>query len=179
MQRRRTEAKLDLGRLPELIGYMLRRAQMVAFQDFFRAFAAADIRPAQYSVLTVIGHNPGLTQSRVSAALGIKRTNFVALLDSLESRGLAERRPAASDRRSHALHLTPAGRDLMRELDGLVDGLEQRLVARIGQDGRAQLLGLLHRLTDEVAEAPARPRRVRSAASQARPNRSLTSRGIG
>ena len=85
---------IDLGPLPELIGYVLRRAQLVVFQDFFAAFAPFDIRPAQFSVLTVIERNPGLTQSQVAEALGIKRTNFVGMLDELEKRGLAERRQA-------------------------------------------------------------------------------------
>ena len=89
---------VDLGTLTQHLGYLMRRAQLWIFQDFIRTLAVLDIRPAQYSVLMVIEHNPGLTQSRASAALGIKRTNFVVLLDGLESRGLAERRPAASDR---------------------------------------------------------------------------------
>src|SRR6478752_9631441 len=77
---------IDLGPLPELMGYVLRRAQLVVFQDFFAAFAPFDISPAQLSVLTVIERNPGLTQTQVAAALGIKRTNFVGLLDELERR---------------------------------------------------------------------------------------------
>ncbi|MEN3384710.1 MAG: hypothetical protein V7608_4754, partial [Hyphomicrobiales bacterium] len=67
----RTKAEIDLGPLPELIGYVLRRAQLVVFQDFFSAFAPFDISPAQFSVLTVIERNPGLTQTQVAAALGI------------------------------------------------------------------------------------------------------------
>ena len=95
-----TKTDLDLGPLPDLIGYVLRRAQLVVFQDFFSAFAPFDISPAQFSVLTVIERNPGLTQSQVAAALGIKRTNFVGLLDELERRSLAERRQTARDKRS-------------------------------------------------------------------------------
>jgi hypothetical protein len=53
--------KIDLGPLPGLIGYVLRRAQLVVFQDFFAAFAPFDIRPAQFALLTVIARNPGLT----------------------------------------------------------------------------------------------------------------------
>ena len=79
MNERRT---IDLGPLPELIGYVLRRAQLAVFQDFFAAFAPFDIRPAQFSVLTIIERNPGLTQTHVAAALGIKRTNFVGLLEA-------------------------------------------------------------------------------------------------
>ncbi len=160
--RRLTE--VDLGMLPDLIGFMLRRAQISVFQEIFRLFSEVDIRPAQFSVLTVIERNPGLTQSRVSAALGIKRTNFVAVLDSLEQRGLAERRPAEGDRRSHALHLTSDGRAVMRRLRQLVDIQERRLVSRIGESGRAELIELLHRLIDSrrsrSPKAVRRPRRT-------------------
>jgi len=139
---------VDIGALTYLIGYMLRRAQIAVFQDVFRAFAEVGIRPAQFSVLTVIAHNPGRTQSQISAALGIKRTNFVALIDGLERRGLAERRPAPNDRRSHALHLTATGRSTVRRLNRMVDKLEAGMIRRIGRDRRALLLELLHHLAD-------------------------------
>lgn len=52
--------------------------------------------------------NPGLKQTEVASVLGIKRTNFVVLLDELERRGLAERRAAASDARAHSISPTKA-----------------------------------------------------------------------
>jgi len=131
--------EVDIGALTCLIGYMLRRAQIAVFQDVFRAFAAVGIRPAQFSVLTVIARNPGRTQSQVAAALGIKRTNIVALIDSLERRGLAERRPAPSDRRSRAT---------VRRLNRMVDKLEAGMIRRIGRKRRAVLLDLLARLSE-------------------------------
>jgi DNA-binding MarR family transcriptional regulator len=144
----RRPLEVDLGPLPDLIGFMLRRAQIAVFKEIFRLFSQVDIRPAQFSVLTVIERNPGLTQSKVSAALGIKRTNFVALLDGLEQRGLATRRKAFGDRRSHALHLTEDGKAVMRRLRQLVEIQERRLIGRIGENRRAQLIDLLHRLID-------------------------------
>ena len=91
---------------------MLRRAQLIVFQDFFAAFAPFDIRPAQFSVLTVIERNPGLTQSQVAAALGIKRTNFVGMLDELEKRGA--RRAAAGRARQALLCALPHRRRARR-----------------------------------------------------------------
>jgi DNA-binding MarR family transcriptional regulator len=140
--------EVDIGALTCLIGYMLRRAQIAVFHDVFRAFAEVGIRPAQFSVLTVLAHNPGRTQSQVAAALGIKRTNFVALIDSLERRGLAQRRPAPSDRRSHALHLTDAGKATVRRLNRMVDKLEAGMIRRIGRDRRVVLLQLLSQLAE-------------------------------
>jgi len=138
--------QVDLGPLPELTGYVLRRAQLAVFQDFFAAFAPFDIRPAQFSVLTVIERNPGLTQSQVAEALGIKRTNFVGMLDELERRGLAERRQTARDKRSYALYLTADGAALMRKLRPVLKAHESRMVARLGEDGRGALIALLREI---------------------------------
>ena len=144
MNRKKTD--LDMGPLPELIGYVLRRAQLAVFQDFFGAFAPFDIRPAQFSVLTVIERNPGLTQSQVAEALGIKRTNFVGMLDELERRGLAERRQTARDKRSYALHLTTEGAALMRRLKPVLKAHESRMVGKVGEDGRDALIALLREI---------------------------------
>ena len=143
----RRAAPADTGPLDGLIGYALRRAQLAAFEDAIRGFAKLDLRPAQYSVLAVIGHKPGLKQSQVAAALGIQRANFVALIDGLERRGLARRSAAVNDRRSHALHLTDEGRRALRRANAVVTIIEARLDARLGPGGRAQLLDLLKRLT--------------------------------
>ncbi len=162
-------AAIDLGVLDESVGFLLKRAQMAVFTDFIQTFADVDIRPAQFSVLTVIGRTPGLKQSQVSNALSIKRTNFVPLLDALEARGLVKRKLATTDRRSHALHLTAKGTALMKRLNLLWTQHEQRISDRIGAQERKQLLALLGRLVDfggpvpsdetDTLEAPAKPRK--------------------
>ena len=141
-------ADVDLGELPFFIGYALRRAQVVVFQDFFRTFAELRIRPAQFSVLVILERNPGLKQSEVASVLGIKRTNFVVLLNELERRGLAERRPAKGDRRSYALCLTEKGAALVRRLKRMVAVHDRRVTAHLGAGDRKHLFRLLHRLAD-------------------------------
>jgi DNA-binding MarR family transcriptional regulator len=135
--------KVDLGHLPGLIGYMLRRAQLAVFQDFARAYAELGIRPAQYAALTIIERNPGLKQKDVSEALGIKRANFVSMCDELEKLDLAVRRQIETDRRSYALHLTRKGKALMRKLHTINREHEDRLIAKIGQEGRDHLIAAL------------------------------------
>jgi DNA-binding MarR family transcriptional regulator len=142
--------RLDLGELPQLSGYMLRRAQFAAFNDFLRFFEDLNVRPVQYAVIAVIDKNPGLKQSQVSEALGIKRANLVAILDALERRGLARREAVATDRRSHALRLTDKGTALMIEMRQRSQEHEKRLASVIGEDGRKQLLKLLHGVIEAV-----------------------------
>lgn len=140
------EASIDLGRLGDSVGYLLRRAQVAVFQRFFELFAEVDIRPAQYSALTVIERNPGLSQTRLAESLGIKKANLVPLIDGLEARGLARRTAAKGDRRQHALHLTPRGAVLLRRLHR-IDAEVERTISRVLDDAaRRQLCEALRRV---------------------------------
>lgn len=134
---------VDLNGLTTHLGYLIRRAQIWVFQDFIRTLASVDIRPAQYSVLTVIDANPGLTQMSLSKALGIERARLVHLLNGLEARRFVERRLSATDRRSHALHLTAKGRSTLTIIKAFAREHEQRLAARVGRKNHQQLLRLL------------------------------------
>lgn len=136
----------DVGPLANMVGYQLRRAQLAVFDEIIRAFAPLDLRPAQYGVLALLKHAPGLRQTEVAGALGIQRANFVALFDGLEQRGLARRDAMPSDRRSYALFLTAAGEELLARAAAAEAEVEARLDARLGPGGRRQLLSLLRRL---------------------------------
>lgn len=139
--------QVDMGTMHGYLGYLLRRAQMLAYADFIAELGALELSPGQFGVLTVIETNPGLRQSDVCRALGIQKTNFVAVVNQFEQRGIAVRKPAAGDRRSYALYLTPEGKSLLRRARAAQARHEARLVERLGQQGRTQLIGLLEKLT--------------------------------
>ena len=147
MKKKPPRAKIiDLGPLPGLAGYALRRAQLAVFRDFDRVFAKSGIRPAQYSALCVIERNPCLTQSAVAGALGIKRANFTVLFNTLEARGLAKRGAGMGDRRSHALTLTPAGAAFTARLHALARAHERGVCKTLTPAGRRRLFDTLNTL---------------------------------
>ncbi len=137
---------IDLGHLPDLLGYALRQAQLAVFRDFLRAFSRFDIRPVQYGVLAVIEQNPGLKQQQVCLAIGIRRANFVPLLDDLEHRGLARRALSAHDQRASALFLTEKGKALMRELRRINQAHEKRIAAGLSREQRRLLVETLNKI---------------------------------
>jgi DNA-binding MarR family transcriptional regulator len=153
LPRHADSGEIDLGGLPDLVGYAIRQAQISIFRDFRRSFAKFDIRPIQYGVLAVIESNPGLKQSQVCAALGIKRANFVPLLNDLERRKLAERR-SAKDQRANALHLTKKGAQLMQKLREINKAHERRVAAKLTEKERSQLIELLNRTRKAAAGNP-------------------------
>jgi DNA-binding MarR family transcriptional regulator len=142
-QLRNGRKPLDIGVLNGHLGYFIRRLQVWVFQDFIRTLAPIDIRPAQYSVLVVIAANPGLSQSDLADTLGIERARLVRLLDKLDKRGLTRRLNSRTDRRSHALRLTPAGRKTLQRAKALAALHEARLVERLGADERRSMIDVM------------------------------------
>jgi DNA-binding MarR family transcriptional regulator len=137
------DEEIGLDALHGHAGYAVRRFQIWIFQDFIKTLSAVDIRPTQYSVMTVIGANPGLTQMAVAKRLGIERARLVHLLDSLEHRRLVKRVKSKSDRRSHALHLTAQGEASLERFKRLAAEHERHVEAKIGKENRARLLQIL------------------------------------
>lgn len=137
---------VDLGMLPGLLGYNLRRALERAFHDFAAAMAPWDITPGQLGVMVIVRANEGMNQQRLANALGIDRSTMSGVLDALERRRLIARKPSPRDRRSHALELTAAGRDMLEELLPAHRAHEARIAAGLDAGERRDLLRLLQKL---------------------------------
>jgi DNA-binding MarR family transcriptional regulator len=137
------DGEIDLDGLTGHAGYAVRRFQLWIFQDFIKTLAVVDIRPTQYSVMTVIGANPGLSQMAVAKRLGIERARLVHLLDSLEARDFVSRTASPTDRRSHALHLTARGRTALAQFKRLAAAHERHVADKIGKENRERLLQIL------------------------------------
>src|SRR5256712_11252293 len=141
---KRARSELKAGILPELIGYRLRLAQQAVFRDF--AAQVGKLSPGRVGMLLLIEANPGVPQGRLAEAVRLDRSTMVGVVDSLEERGLIERRRGA-DRRTNGLWLTRAGRTLLARLKRRIEFHERRVAARLNAGERAQLLVLLEKLS--------------------------------
>ena len=92
--------------LDEVIGYALRRAQLKVFQHLINELEAYDLRPAQFTALTLIEQNPGLMQAELARALAIEPPQMVIMLNKLEALGLALRIRCKADKRSYGIFLS-------------------------------------------------------------------------
>ena len=137
---------VDTSYLQTLMGYNARRAALCIIEIFLQRMAVYALRPVDFSVLSVIAHNPGVTSRQLCATLGILPPNFVAMLANLEKRELVERMPHPSDKRSVALQLTPNGEKLMREAERTAESLELDASARLSHAERKTLMRLLQKI---------------------------------
>lgn len=145
---RKPGGEIDCARLESCLGYVLRCANQAVSMDVTAAFAAADLRPAQYTILTLIESNPGSKQSQIADALRIKKTNFVTMIDDLERCGLVRRVPSNSDRRSLGLYLTEAGVALMPKLHAIAEAHTARIRDQIGAQTYRDLFAPLAALVE-------------------------------
>lgn len=133
--------------LRDLPGYLLRRASVDLMAKLSGRLATLQLRPAEATVLMVIGANPGVTQSEIGRLLDIATANMTPLAARLTSRELIVRERV--DGRSHGLKLSESGRRLTRRARHTMDSFEKEMLERIPSSQRAAFLSVLRLLAAE------------------------------
>ena len=143
---RAPDARIDLGCLPRLLGFNLRRAHLCSWRQYVAAIGENNIRPGLFSLLVLVGSNPGIAQIELGKHLGIDKASIVALLDRLEKAGMLDRQRSTRDRRRQGIFLTARGSADLEALISQVRVLERQLASRFTRAEFEQLLGFLKRL---------------------------------
>ena len=138
--------KVDTGFLDSLLGYNARRAALAVIELFLQRMAVYQLRPVDFSVLSLIVHNPGITSRQLCTTLGILPPNLVNLVGALEKRELIERKPHPRDGRATGLHPTSAAQKLMRQAERTAAELEQEVADRLTPGEQKTLLRLLRKV---------------------------------
>ena len=129
--------------------YLLVQLGFHVAAGFRERLAPLGLEPRHFGMLTRLAANEGRSQQAIGELMGLNPTRMVFLVDELEERGLLDRRRNPSDRRSHALYLTEAGRAKLREAQRAGAGHERQIGGSLTEEERRQLAALLRRLADE------------------------------
>jgi DNA-binding MarR family transcriptional regulator len=134
------------GVLAERMTYLLRRVTDAAGRKANVALAPLQIDTRHYTVLAVIGAGGGSSQRTIADTLRLDRATVVALVDTLESLGLAKRVRSREDRRANAVEITARGRHALGRANELMAACELEFVAALQPAERQSLGELLERL---------------------------------
>ncbi len=138
--------QIDTSYLESLLGYNARRAALAVIEVFLERMAVYGLKPVDFSVLSLITHNPGITSRQLCGALNILPPNLVGMINALEKREIVERRPHPKDGRAMGLHLTASGRKLMLDAEKTAAGLEADVASRLSAAERKTLMRLLQKI---------------------------------
>lgn len=115
--------------------------------------------PRGYQVLAAAAQDDPGGQGALAQRLGIDRTVMTYLVDDLETAGLVERRPSASDRRSKLVVATEHGRKTWARTRDRLERAEDHVLAPLDPADRDRFRDLLRTLAlraqsrDPVADA--------------------------
>lgn len=138
--------KIDTSYLETLLGYNARRAALVIIELFLKRMAVYDLRPVDFSVLSLITHNPGISSRQLCFELNILPPNLVGMINTLEKRELIVRKPHPSDGRVIGLHLSDVGIKLMKDAEKTAKELEDEAASKLSASERKTLMRLLQKI---------------------------------
>jgi DNA-binding MarR family transcriptional regulator len=138
--------KIDTSYLETLLGYNARRAALVIIELFLKRMAVYDLRPVDFSVLSLITHNPGISSRQLCSELNILPPNLVGMINTLEKRELILRQPHPSDGRVIGLHLSDVGSKLMKDAEQTAQALEDEAASKLTATERKTLMRLLQKI---------------------------------
>ncbi len=134
------------------VTWALRRAELAV-----QALKEQRLRPlglvaSHYTLLMSVHSDPGLTGAELARRLNVTPQAVASLVARLESRGQLERREHSRHRHVQELHLTDAGREILRAADKVIADIELQIVGGLGREETAQLRALLDRVGETVRE---------------------------
>jgi DNA-binding MarR family transcriptional regulator len=137
---------INFGPLDTWIGFNLRMAQEAAFQAFSRHSQDVGESPGRFATLTLIGRNPGISQTTLSLANGRDKSSLTPVIEDLVHRGLVERQRMEDDRRAYRLTLTSAGKRTLIQMTRCARRHERKLDNVIGARDRRQFIRILRQI---------------------------------
>lgn len=139
------------ARLREKPSWLIHQLSTAAHRLLVERLAAAGARGYHYRVLAALAEFGASSQADLGRRALMDRSDVVAVVNELADLGHAERAADQADRRRNVITITPEGLARLGELDRVLDGLQDELLAPLPPAERSQLTTLLERVLDHHA----------------------------
>ena len=126
--------------------FLLSTLGFTVSRRFQKILGPLELEPGEFALLRAVAASDGEPQNALAERLHISPSWMVAIVDELERRGLLERRPHARDRRVRNLHLTAAGKKLLRQAERRAQQFDRQVTDPLTEAELQQLLELLQRV---------------------------------
>ncbi len=128
----------------DMAGHLIRRLHQQSTLVFVQRTQEAgyDLTPIQFAALDAIHNAPGTDQARVAEMIAYDRATIGGVIERLEQKGWVRRVVSERGRRARELSLTPEGLRVLQALVPVVRGLQDEILASLGEADRARFLKL-------------------------------------
>lgn len=137
------------GELMLLTGHLLRLASNRAQTAFGIRFNDLDISALQFSVLTIVAREPGISHRELSDSVAASRTVMTTLLKPMLVSGTLTRKGSAKDPKQIGYYLTGRGEEKFEACKNRIGEAEGALLENLDDAETEELNRLLAKLIDE------------------------------
>ena len=137
---------LNLAQLPYYLGYQIRQAQISIFRDISRSMKGINLTPGEFSLLTLVKNNIGVSQIDLANAYDIDKSTLSHSVKRMVERGLIIRSRLSDDKRYYGLNLTTTGELILNEVTNLVLAQEDTMDGALAPGERKLFLDMLTRI---------------------------------
>jgi len=131
--------------------WLISEVSRVAHRLLTDTLATAGSRGYHYRLLAALQEFGPASQASLGRHTGMDRSDVVASVNELVSRGLVNRSPDPADRRRNVITITEAGATHLRRLEELLTDVQNELAAPLSPAERHQLVRLLTQILDHHA----------------------------
>ena len=136
------------------VAFLLSTLGYTVSRRFHQTLEPLGLEPGEFALMRAVAAGDGEAQNTLAERLRISPSWMVAVVDELERRGLLERRPHARDRRVRNLHLTAAGKKLLKQAERRAVEFDRQVGEPFAEAELQQLLDLLQRVGDGLGLEP-------------------------
>jgi MarR family transcriptional regulator, lower aerobic nicotinate degradation pathway regulator len=139
------------ARLMEKPSWLISEVSLLAHRLLTEKLATVGSRGYHYRLLAALQEFGPASQAMLGRRTAMDRSDVVAAVNELASRGLADRSPDPADGRRNVITITPAGTAHLRRLEKLLAEIQDELLAPLSPADRRQLTRLLTRILEHHA----------------------------
>ena len=146
----------DLGSVGDDLKRSVVSARQLIEALFEVGLRGSGVSAGEAEVLTFVLHNPEAAPTDLASKLGLTTAGITGRLNSLDRKGLIERRPNPNDGRGITIHLLRRGREVAQDVTEFkVSTLSDVTLAALGPDHTFELIDLITRFNKALGQAVA------------------------
>jgi DNA-binding MarR family transcriptional regulator len=156
---RRANGSFDLSESPS---HLIRRCAHYFGDLYAHEAGTSDLTKQQYTLLSALEHNDGVSQTALVDITGIDRSTLAEMVRRMLDKGLLSRERTEEDQRANAVAISQSGRKALRTARTASERAEKALLEALPLAERPRFVRLLAQVADAgeefVANGHATPR---------------------
>jgi len=156
---RRANGSFDLSESPS---HLIRRCAQYFGDLYAHEAGTSDLTKQQYTLLSALEHNEGVSQTALVDITGIDRSTLAEMVRRMLDKGLLSRERTEEDQRANAVAISQSGRKSLRTARAASERAEKALLEALPLAERPRFVRLLAQVAvageEFVANGHAAPR---------------------